>query len=149
MDEDRVREIVNAMVFSNGKKDMGLGEIAQSLPGLARIMPEIGARTWKLYYAGKALNWANAMYQWKEGKKLFEVCSLMRPKHQPAIERYLRLDWAELETAIRAEDLDAFLAVFDKIVDSANDWHVRKGKPYIVWKVPDHAPPDLDFEPRE
>ena len=35
-------------------------------PGLARIMPEIGARTWKLFYAAKAQNWPMAKFQYKE-----------------------------------------------------------------------------------
>ena len=63
MDEDRVKEIVNAMRFFGGKRDMSLDELAMVQPGLARIMPEIGARTWKLYYAVKA---ANAWHEKKE-----------------------------------------------------------------------------------
>ncbi len=117
-------------------------------PGLGRLMPEIGNRTWKLYYAGKAENWPNAMYQWKETKKLFEIGAYTRPKHEDAIEEYLRDDWAPLEAAIKDESLDAFLAAFEQAVDSANAWHEKKDKPYIRWKVPDQPPPDLDLEPR-
>jgi hypothetical protein len=111
-------------------------------------MPEIGARAWKLYYAGKARNWANALYQWKEAKKLFELAAYTRPKHEEAIEEYLRDDWAPLGKAVEKQDLDAFLAAFDKAVDSANAWHEKKEKPFIRWKVPDHPPPDLDLTPR-
>jgi hypothetical protein len=111
-------------------------------------MPEIGARTWKLYYAAKALNWPNAMYQWKETKKLFELGAYTRPKHEAAIEEYLRDDWAPLEKAIQAQDWDAFQKGFDKAIDSANAWHEKKEKPYIRWKLPDHPPPDLDLTPR-
>ena len=69
MDEGKIRELVEQMSFPTGKnRDMSIDEIAIIQPGLGRIMPEIGARTWKLYYAGKAENWANAMYQFKEGK---------------------------------------------------------------------------------
>ena len=53
-----------------------------------------------------------------------------------------------LEKAIKAEDLDGFLKAFDRAIDDANAWHEKKEKPYIRWKVPDHAPPDMDFEPR-
>jgi len=149
MDEDRIRQIVGDMRFFNGKTDMAIDEIAMVQPGLGRIMPEIGARTWKLYYAGKAENWPNAMYQWKETKKLFEIGAFTRPKHEAAIEEYLRDDWAPLGAAIEAEDLDAFLEVFEKVVDSANAWHDKKDKPYIRWKLPDHPPPDLDLTPRK
>src|SRR3990172_11924373 len=108
MDEERVKEIVSAMAFFNGKKEMTIDEIAVVQPGLARIMPEIGARTWKLFYAAKAGNWPNAMYQWKENKALFELGAFMRPKHEAALEEYLRDSWSKLEAAIKAEDFTQF-----------------------------------------
>ncbi len=148
MDDERVKTLVNQLTFFSGKREMAIDEIAMIQPGLGRIMPEIGARTWKLYYAGKAQNWPNAMYQWKETKKLFELGAYTRPKHEAAIEEYLKDDWAPLETAIQSGDLDAFLAAFDRAVDSANAWHDKKDKPFIRWKVPDHPPPDLDLKPR-
>jgi hypothetical protein len=149
MDEDRVKEIVNAMRFFGGKRDMSLDELAMVQPGLARIMPEIGARTWKLYYAVKAQNWPLAIFQWKETKALFELGAYMRPKHEAAIEEYLRDDWATLEPTLKAEDSAAFFRAFDKAIDSANAWHEKKEKPYIRWKVPDFPPPDLDMTPRK
>ena len=149
MDEDRVKEIVNAMRFFGGKRDMSLDELAMVQPGLARIMPEIGARTWKLYYAVKAGNWPLAIFQWKETKALFELGAYMRPKHEAAIEEYLRDDWAPLEPILKAEDSAAFFRAFDKAIDSANAWHEKKEKPYIRWKVPDFPPPDLDMTPRK
>jgi hypothetical protein len=148
MDEDKVKAIVNAMTFDNGKWEMGIDAIALVQPGLARIMPEIGARTWKLYYLAKAKNWEYALYQWKETRALFELGAFMRPKHAAAIEEYLRDSWAPLEKLIKAEDLDGFLKTFDRAIDDANAWHEKKEKPYIRWKVPDHAPPDLELEPR-
>ena len=131
MDDERIKEIVNDMRFFSGKRDMAIDEIAMIQPGLGRIMPEIGNRTWKLYYAGKAENWPNAMYQWKEARKLFELGAYTRPKHEDAIEEYLREHWAPLEFAIKAEDLEAFLKAFDECVDAANAWHEKKDKPYI------------------
>ena len=148
MDEEKVREIVGAMTFDNGKWEMGIDAIALVQPGLARIMPEIGARTWKLYYAAKAKNWPMALFQWKETKALFELGAFMRPKHAAAIEEYLRDSWPPLEKAIKAEDLDGFLSAFDRAIDDANAWHEKKEKPYIRWKVPSVPPPDLDLEPR-
>ena len=148
MDEEKVREIVGAMTFDNGKWEMGIDAIALVQPGLARIMPEIGARTWKLYYAAKAKNWPMALFQWKETKALFELGAFMRPKHAAAIEEYLRDSWPPLEKAIKAEDLAGFLTAFDRAIDDANAWHEKKEKPYIRWKVPSVPPPDLDLEPR-
>jgi hypothetical protein len=148
MNEERVKQIVKDMVFWSGKKDMAIDEIAMIQPGLGRLMPEIGHRTWKLFYAARARNWPNAMYQWKETKKLFEIGAYTRPKHEDAIEEYLRDSWAPLEAAIKDESWDAFRAAFDAAVESANAWHVKKEKPYIRWKLPDQPPPDVDLEPR-
>lgn len=150
MDEGKMRKLVEQMSFPNGKnRDMTIDEIAIIQPGLGRIMPEIGARTWKLYYAGKAENWPNAMYQFKEGKKLFELGSYTRPKHEDALEEYLRDHWAPIGKAIEARDLDAFMKAMDAAVDSANAWHEKKEKGYIRWKMPSEPPPDLDLTPRE
>jgi len=148
MDEQRIRQIVSEMTFWNGKKEMTLDEIAVVQPGLALIMPEIGSRTWKLYYAAEAGNWPNALWQWKETRKLFELGALLRPKHEESLEQYLREDWAPLEAAIQAKDFEQFKEAFQRAVDSANAWHDQKDKPYIRWKLPDHPPPDLDFTPR-
>ena len=149
MDEEKIRKLVEALRFaSEAGRDMSIDEIATIQPGLGRIMPEIGARTWKLYYAAKALNWANALYQWKEAKKLFELGAYTRPKHEASLEEYLRDDWAPLEKAIKAEDWAAFERAFESAVDSANAWHDKKDKPFIRWKLPDHPPPDLDLKPR-
>ena len=148
MDEAKVKEIVESMLFWNGKKDVTIDELAIIQPGLARIMPEIGDRTWKLYYAAKAGSWDNAMYQWKEAKKLFELGAMVRPKHEEAIEEYLGKDWAPLEEAIKQRDFAAFQKLFDEAIVSANAWHEQKDKGYIRWKLPDFPPPDLDLEPR-
>ena len=154
MDEERLKQLVKELVgylrfVSAAGRDMSVDEIATIQPGLGRIMPEIGARTWKLYYAGKAENWPNALYQWKEAKKLFELGAYTRPKHEAALEEYLRDDWAPIGKAIEKKDLAAFLAAMDKAVDSANAWHEKKEKPYIRWKMPDQPPPDLDLTPRK
>jgi len=154
MDEERLKQLVKELVgdlrfVSEAGRDMSVDEIATIQPGLGRIMPEIGARTWKLYYAGKAQNWPNALYQWKEAKKLFELGAYTRPKHEAGLEEYLRDDWAPIGKAIEKQDLTAFLAAMDKAVDSANAWHEKKEKPYIRWKMPDQPPPDLDLTPRK
>ena len=148
MDEAKVKEIVENMLFFNGKKDVTIDEIALIQPGLARIMPEIGDRTWKLYYAAKAGNWDNATFQWKETKKLFEMGAFVRPKHEEAIEEYLEKDWSKLEGPLKNRDFEAFQKAFDECIDSANAWHEQKDKPYIRWKLPDFPPPEMDFTPR-
>ncbi len=145
MDEGRVKKIVEAMLFWNGKKDVSIEELALIQPGLARIMPEIGDRTWTLYYAAKAGAWDNAMYQWTETKKLFELGAFVRPKHEEAIEEYLDQNWSKLEGPVKEQNFDEFQKEFDEAIDAANAWHEKKDKGFIKWKLPDHPPPDLDF----
>ncbi len=150
MDEGRVKDIVASMTFSNGKqKDLTIDELAIIQPGMARIMPEIGARTWKLYYAAKAGNWENAVWQWKETRNLFELGGFLRPKHEEALDEYVEKDWSKLEQPLRDRDFAAFEKAFQAAIDSANAWHDQKDKPFIKWKLPDFPPPDLDLTPRK
>ena len=74
-------------------------------PGLARIMPEIGARTWKLFYAAKRGNWPMAKFQYKEIIGLIELGAFMRPKHEEALNQYLAENWKPLEETDREEGL--------------------------------------------
>lgn len=150
MDEERVKEIVATMTFDNGKqKALTIDELAIIQPGLARIMPEVGQRTWKLFYAAKAGNWENAMWQWKETRGLFELAGFVRPKHEDALNEYMEKDWSKLEGPIKAKDFAAFEKAFHAAIESANAWHDQKEKPFIKWKLPDFPPPDLDLTPRK
>jgi hypothetical protein len=148
MTDDEFEAKVKALEFWGGKKSMTIEDMAMVQPGLARIMPEIGARTWKLYYAAKAGNWPMAKFQWKEAKGLFELGAFMRPKHEEAINKFLEEDWSRLEGPLASEDFDAFATAFDHCVDMANAYHELKDKPYLRWKLPSEPPPDLDLEPR-
>jgi len=73
MDDKEHEEKIRAMSFSSGKNTMSIDDMATIQPGLARIMPEIGARTWKLFYAAKLQNWPMAKFQYKEIIGLFEL----------------------------------------------------------------------------
>ena len=68
-------------IVDTGKSSFGLDELGHIQPGLARIMPEIGARIWKCYYAGKAGNQPLARFQLKEAVNLMEMGVLLRPKY--------------------------------------------------------------------
>ena len=49
---------------------------------------------------------------------------------------------------VDAHDLVAFERHYHEGVDSANELHRRWQKEWIVWKLPDTPPPDLDLTPR-
>ncbi len=52
-------------VIDTGKSKLTLEELGAVQPGMARVMPEIGVRIWKCYYAGKAHNKPLARFQLK------------------------------------------------------------------------------------
>ncbi len=148
MTDEELEAKIKTMTFWSGKNSMTVEDMATIQPGLARIMPEIGARTWKLYYAAKLQNWPMAKFQYKEIVGLFELGAFMRPKHEEAINQYLKENWKPLEEPIANKDFAAFEKAFHASIDSANAYHELKEKPYIYWKLPDTEPPDLDLRPR-
>ncbi len=142
---DRVREVE----FDNAQGRKLTGEdLAAVQPGLARLMPDIGARTWKLYYAAKARNWPLARFQLKEAKKLMELGALTRPKYEENLGKFIEEQVKPMMDAIEAGDFDKFEAAFNVAIEQANAYHELYDKPFLRWKVPDSAPPDLDMTPR-
>ena len=149
MDDEQLLEKLKALAVWTGHRDMSLEDVAKIQPGLGRLMPEVGARTWKLYYAAKAGNWPLATFQAKEIKGLMDLGAFTRPKHAEALNQYLEKTWKPVQDAISKKDFAAFEAAFDKAIKAANAYHKLKDKPYIVWKLPDTPPPDLDFQPQK
>jgi hypothetical protein len=127
---------------------MTLDELGRTLPGLARIMPEVGARIWKLYYAGKAENWPLARFQLSEAVTLMKLGAFMRPKYEEAMARFIDEDVTPVRLAIDARDVAAFEAAFHRMVERANDYHDLFQKPFLRWRIPEFPPPDLDMTPR-
>ena len=148
MDEKELSDKVKALTFWSGHREMSVEDVAVIQPGLGRLMPEVGARTWKLFYAAKAGNWPLAKFQYKEIKGLMELGAFTRPKHEDALNQFIAENWKPLEVAIEKQDFAAFEAAFHKSIESTNAYHELKDKPYIVWKLPDTPPPDLDMKPR-
>lgn len=148
MDEKELSEKVKALTFWSGHREMTVEDVAVIQPGLGRLMPEVGARTWKLFYAAKAGNWPLAKFQYKEIKGLMELGAFTRPKHEEALNQFLAENWKPIEAAIEKQDFAVFEDAFKKAVESANAYHELKDKPYLVWKLPDTPPPDLEFKPR-
>ena len=131
----------------SGKTYLSIDDLAVIQPGLARIMPEIGQRYWKLYYAAKAGNWILADFQLGEIQELLELGIITRPKYQEHIETFLRDDLSAVEAGIKAQDWQMVEQAFHQGVRDANDYHKLNDKEFIVWKLPDYPPPDLDLTP--
>ncbi len=100
--------MTDEILVDNGKRTMTLDELGMTQPGLARIMPEVSIRIWKLYYAGKARNWPLARFQLKEAINLMEVGAFVRPKYEVNMAKFIDEDAGPVGKAIEAGDWDAF-----------------------------------------
>jgi len=124
-----------------------LEQLTQLQPGFARLMPEIATRFWKCAHAGRARNWTLARWQLKEMTKLFRLGSVTRPKYADDVDEYLHDDIAPIMAAIDDGNSDRFEQALTEAVDAANEYHRRWKKEFIVWKLPDQPPLDLDLRP--
>jgi hypothetical protein len=146
--KEKIQEVLEEISVWSGSQSMTLQEIATIQPSLGRIMPEIGDRTWKLYYAAQKENWVFARFQWKEISELMDLAAYTRPKYESDLETFKKEDWAPLGKAIENKDLDAFETAFHHAVSQANAYHEKQDKPYIRWQLPSMPPPDMDLTPR-
>ncbi len=149
--KEKVKEVLEEMGVFSGQREITMEEIAilqGQQTGLARIMPEIGQRTWKLFYAAKEGHWELANYQYKEISELMEIGAYARPKHEEALNQFAAEDWPPVGEAIKNKDFAAFEPAFHKAIEQANAYHELKDKPYIRWQLPPNPPEDLDLKPR-
>ena len=133
----------------SGHRYYSMDDLAILQPGLARIMPEIGQRYWKLYYAAKLGNWTVANFQLGEIRELMELGTITRPKYEEDLETFIKDDLGALEAAIKTQDWEKTQELFHQGVRDANDYHKSNNKGFLVWKLPDYPPPDLDLTPQE
>src|SRR5204862_3888781 len=65
-----------------------LSDLGHLMPGMAEIMPLVGGRIWKCYYAGKAHNRPLAAFQLSEAVNLMEKGSILRPKYSEDMDEF-------------------------------------------------------------
>jgi len=135
-------------IIDTGKSHLTLEELGHVQPGMARVMPEVGARMWKCFYAGKAKNKPLARFQLKEAVNLMEMGVLLRPKYTDNMYKFIEEQVEVVKTAIEDEDWGKFEAAFNEMVDCANAYHEVYDKPFLKWKIPDMPPPDMDMTPQ-
>jgi len=135
------------IVVDNGARKLTLDELGRTQAGMGRLMPEVGARIWKLWYAAEAGNWPLARYELAEAVALLELGAFVRPKYRTTMAAFLADDLEPLSRAVEARDWTAFDAAFGPMVESANRYHGVYNKGFIRWRLPDAPPPDLDLTP--
>src|SRR5919108_3691066 len=113
-------EDVHHHIIDTGKGTFSLHELGHLMPGMAEIMPLVGARIWKCYYAGKARNVPLARFQLKEAVNLMEKGAFLRPKYTENMDEFIKTEVAAVKRAIEDEDWDTFEVAFKEMVDQAN-----------------------------
>lgn len=135
-------------VIDTGKGTFPLEMLGPLMPGMAEMMPLVGERIWKCFYAGKAGNKPLARFQLKEAVNLMQKASVLRPKYAENMDKFIATEVARVQKAIEAEDWSEFEAAFEAMVAQANAYHDLYEKPFLRWRVPESPPPDLDMTPR-
>jgi len=97
-----------------------LSDLGHLLPGMAEIMPLVGGRIWKCYYAGKAHNKVLANFQLSEAVNLMEKGAILRPKYSDDMDKFIAGIVADLRKSIETEDWDAFERWWAKSVKRAD-----------------------------
>ena len=132
-------------IVNNGKRDLTIDELALMQPGMDRLMAEVGTRTHRLYYAGRARNWRLAEYFYRSIVKQLRLCATSRPKYAEEMTRYLDEDCIPVRDAIKAGDATAFETAYTRWIARANELHGVFGKPWIRWVTPATPPEEFDF----
>jgi hypothetical protein len=125
-----------------------LEDLQRLTPGLGTIMPEIGLRTWKLHYAAQAQNWPLAQFEVGEIRGLMLRGAFTRPAYEGDLKSFVDDFVSKVAEAVEKKDLASFDAAFTEMVSMANEFHDGVDHGFIVWKLPDYPPPDLDLTPR-
>jgi hypothetical protein len=134
-------------IADSGKAELSLDTLAAIQPGMARLMVEVSDRMWKCYHAGKAHNRPLARYQLSEATKIMKTSAVVRPKYYDSMTKFIAEEIAALRTAIEAENWDRFESVYEDVVTATNRYHDEFDKGFLVWKVPEDPPRDLDLRP--
>ena len=71
-----------------------------------------------------------------------------RPAYEDDLKGFIAEHLNQVRKAAIRKDFAEFEAAFHSMVAEANAYHDKTNRPYIVWKLPDYPPPDLDLTPR-
>jgi len=114
-------------------------------PGLGDFMTAIQIRHAKLWFAGKANNWALAAYEVDEIKEGLEDVTSRHPTFEEIpvaelIKTIIDPKIEQLEKAVETKSSNQFTAAFDGLTEGCNSCHAKAGKPFIRIQRPS-APP--------
>jgi hypothetical protein len=125
--------------------ELTLREIAEMLPSTSDLMASVGTAWWKCAHAARGGNWELAAYFARHARGLLRKLAVLRPKYAADVAGFESDRIAAVLAACERADGTAFETAFATAVDAANELHVKWGKSYIRWKLPEDAPQDLDL----
>ncbi len=85
-----------------------LSDLGHLLPGMAEVMPLVGDRIYRCYYAGKAQNKVLARFQLSEAVNLMEKGAILRPKYAENMEKFINESVGAVRKCIEDEDWTGF-----------------------------------------
>jgi hypothetical protein len=127
--------------------ELSLEQIAELLPGTSELMQSVGTAWWKCAYAARGGNWPLAAYFARRVRALQRKLSIVRPKYADDLDAFEGENLDPVLAACEARDSASFDRAYNAAVDKANALHIKWGKSYIRWVLPDEAPTDLDLGP--
>ena len=127
--------------------ELSLEEIAESLPGTGEVMASVAAAWWTCAHAARGGNWELAAYCARRVRGLLGGLAVTRPKYRDDLATFVDSQLAATLAACARADRDAFERAFAATTDRANEMHVKWGKSYIRWVLPDEPPSDLYLGP--
>ena len=136
----------DARTIKTAHGELTLEQIAELLPGTGELMQSVGNTWWKCAYAARGGNFELAAYFARRTRGLLRRLAIIRPKYANDIVEFEAASIAPILVACERSDRAAFEGAFTATVDRANELHVKWGKSYIRWVLPDDPPKDLDLK---
>ncbi|HKW78025.1 MAG TPA: hypothetical protein VJQ09_02935 [Candidatus Limnocylindria bacterium] len=127
--------------------ELTLEQIAELLPGTGELMQSVGNAWWKCAHAARGGNWELAAYFARRVRGLQRKLALVRPKYAEDLAAFEADLIAPVLAACDRKDRAVFDRSYTAAVDRANELHVKWGKSYIRWTLPEDPPTDLDLGP--
>jgi len=127
--------------------ELTLEQLAETQPGMARLMKEVSDRYYILYYAAKGGNWMLAQHELNQVASLFKVASTLRPKYAEDLASFTKDYFVTIGDAIKARDWARFEKLYNQGVDKSNAYHEKYGYEYIRFVLPKTPPAYYDLKP--
>lgn len=127
--------------------ELTLDEIAEALPATGDLMFLVGQAWWRCAHAARGGNWELAAYFARRVRGIQRRLAIVRPKYREDLARFDSERIGPVLSAAERHDPAGFESAFGEATEHANRMHVKWGKSYIRWVLPEEPPRELDLGP--